>query len=246
MSPALAMTLCDQAYPIDGNHPITLIALHMASERIPAVDNAEFFRWYGPWIQPLPSDVAQIMAGMPAPWWIVGGWAIEVFTGQSREHEDIDIAIFRDDLPLLLEHLLPNYCVWSNRSGTLRPLRTPDELLEGCRQLWVRRDATSPWLFDLQLTPHEAATWISVRDDRIRRPLADSVFTHDGIDYLRPEIVLHLKARLNRPKDDSDFSAALSVLEADACAWLRSALEMTNPDHPWRERLSRLDPSEQL
>jgi Aminoglycoside-2''-adenylyltransferase len=201
------------------------------------VDSTEFFRWYGPWIQSLPSEVAQIMAGMAAPWWIVGGWAIEVFTGRSREHEDIDVAIFRGDLPILLDHLLPNYCVWSNLSGTLRPLRTPNELLEGCRQLWVRRDATSPWLFDLLLTPHEADTWISVRDDRIRRTFAETVFTHDDIHYLRPEIVLHLKAKLNRAKDDSDFSAALSLLESDACAWLRSALEIANPDHPWLERL---------
>jgi hypothetical protein len=112
-----------------------------------------------------------------------------------------------------------------------------NELLEGCRQLWVRRDARSPWLFDLLLTPHEADTWISVRDDRIRRTLAESVFTHDGIHYLRPEIVLHLKAKLNRSKDDSDFTAALSLLESDACTWLRSALKITNPDHPWLERL---------
>lgn len=201
------------------------------------MEDAEFFRWYGPWIQPLPSEIARIMAGMAAPWWIVGGWAIEVFTGQSREHEDIDVAIFRGDLPSVLDHLLLNYCVWSNLSGTLRPLRRPDELLEGCRQLWVRRDAESPWLFDLLLTPHEADTWISVRDDRIRRTFAESVFTCDGIDYLRPEIVLHLKAKLTRPKDDSDFTAALSLLESDARAWLRSALEIANPDHPWLERL---------
>jgi hypothetical protein len=90
------------------------------------VDDAEFFRWYGPWTQLLPSEIAQLLAGMAAPWWIVGGWAIEVFTGQSREHEDIDVAIFRGDLPIVLGHLLPNYCVWSNLGGTLRPLWTPD------------------------------------------------------------------------------------------------------------------------
>lgn len=179
------------------------------------------------------------MAGMAAPWWIVGGWAIEAFTGQPRAHEDIDVAIFRGDLPRVLNHLLPQYCVWSNASGTLRPLRTPDELLVGCRQLWVRRDATSPWLFDLQLTPHEADTWISVRDDRIRRPFVKCVFTHNDILYLQPEIVLHLKARLTRPKDERDFSTAVAVLQPDACVWLRSALELTNPGHPWLERLER-------
>jgi hypothetical protein len=206
-------------------------------KRIAPVNKAEFLRWYGPWTPPAPFEVAQIFAGMAAPWWIVGGWAIETFTGQSREHEDIDVAVFRGDLPILLDQLLPNYCVWSNRSGALRPLRTPDELVEDCRQLWVRRDGASPWLFDLLLTPHEADTWISIRDDRIRRPFAETVFTHDGIHYLRPEVVLHLKARSSRAKDDGDFSAAVAMLEADARAWLRSALRLVNPDHPWLERL---------
>jgi hypothetical protein len=82
-------------------------------------------------------------------------------SGQSREHEDTDVAVFRGDLPAVLHHLIPNYCVWSNLSGTLRPLRTPEELLEGCRQLWIRRDSGSPWLFDLLLTPHESDTRIS-------------------------------------------------------------------------------------
>lgn len=201
------------------------------------MDDAEFFRWYGPWTQPPPAEIAQILGGLAAPWWIVGGWAIEAFTGRTRAHDDIDVAIFRGDLPAVLDHLLPNYCVWSNFSGTLRPLRRPEDLLEGSRQLWVRRDALSPWLFDLLLTPHEADTWISVRDDRIRRDIAQALFTRDGVRYLRPEIVLHMKARLSRPKDDGDFSAALGLLDDEARAWLRSALEITNPEHAWLARL---------
>ena len=179
------------------------------------------------------------MAGMSSRWWIVGGWAIEAFTGQTREHEDTDVAIFRGDLPVVLDHLLPNYCVWSNLGGTLRPLRTPDELLEGCRQLWVRRDSGSPCLLDLLLTPHELDTWISIRDKRIQRPLAESVFTsEDGIRYLKPEMVLHLKAKLIRPKDRRDFTAVFPLLEPNARVWLRTALEIANPDNPWLERLS--------
>ena len=178
------------------------------------------------------------MTGTAFPWWIAGGWAVEAFTGQPREHEDTDVAIFRDDLPSVLDHLLPNYCVWSNQSGTLRPLRTPDELLESCRQLWVRQDAKSPWLFDLLLTPHESDTWISVRDARIRRAYAEAVFiAANGVRYLKPEIVLHLKARLSRPKDNHDFTAVLPSLDADARAWLRTALEIANPDNLWLKQL---------
>jgi len=89
-----------------------------------------------------------------------GGWAVDAFTGVPREHEDIDVAFFRVDLPVVLERLSPELCVWSNLSGTLRPLRKAEDLLEGARQLWVRRDGDSPWLMDLAITPHEGDTWI--------------------------------------------------------------------------------------
>lgn len=203
------------------------------------MDDAEFFHWYGPWASLSPPDVAELMAGLSVPWWIVGGWAIEAFTGVRREHEDVDIAFRVADLPAVLDHLLAGYCVWSNHGGTLRPLREPGELLEGCEQLWLRRDGVSPWLADLLLTPNEGEEWVSKRDQRIRRPLSDSLFAGaDGIPYLRPEIVLHMKAKLARKKDDADFEAALPLLDEPARKWLREALELANPEIGWLRRLS--------
>jgi hypothetical protein len=84
------------------------------------------------------------------------------------------------------------------------------------------------------LRPAEAGTWISVRDERIRRTFAEAVFSHDDIHYLRPEIVLDLKAKLKRPKDDSDFNAAVSLLEADARAWPRLRWEPEPRPYPPR------------
>ena len=88
-------------------------------------------------------------------WWIVGGWAIDAFTGRPREHHDIDVGFFRADLGAMLDHLAPTVCVWSNASGTLRPLTNADDLLPDCRQLWVRRDGASPWILDFAMTPHD-------------------------------------------------------------------------------------------
>src|SRR6476469_3911174 len=106
-------------------------------------EDAEFYRWYGPWATSTPAQVAELLAGIGVRWWILGGWSIDAFTGRSRVHEDIDIGFLRSDLPAVLEHLLPTHCVWSNAGGTLRPLRTPQELRDGCRQLWGRKDGTS-------------------------------------------------------------------------------------------------------
>jgi hypothetical protein len=41
-----------------------------------------------------------------APWWIAGGWAIDVFRGQtSRPHTDLDVGILRVDAPTVLQAL---------------------------------------------------------------------------------------------------------------------------------------------
>lgn len=201
-------------------------------------EDRDFYRWYGRWRPLTPRGVARLMSGSGITWWVIGGWAIDAFTGQPREHEDIDVAFFRQDLPVLLDHLAPRYCVWSNLGGTLRPLRKPEELLEGARQLWVRRNGDSPWLFDLAMNPHDGETWISVRDDAIRMPITQATFlADDGIRYLRPEIVLWMKARFERAKDDRDLANVLPLLEAERATWLRQKLEDKHPGHRWLKLL---------
>jgi hypothetical protein len=201
-------------------------------------EDLDFHRWYGRWATVAPAEVAAMLAGVEAPWWIVGGWVIDAVTDEPRPHDDIDVGFFRSDLPRLLERLAPAHCVWSNASGSLRPLRHADELPADCRQLWVRRDGDSPWLVDLAMTPHDGMTWVSVRDDRLRLPLDRATFIgRDGIRYLRPEIVLHHKARHRRAKDDRDFERTLPFLDSNARAWLDRALRLVHPGHPWLGRL---------
>lgn len=203
-------------------------------------EDADFYRWYGAW-QPLgPAQVAERLEGLDARWWIVGGWAVDAFTQAPREHEDIDVAFFRADLSAVLARLSPELCIWSNLSGTLRPLRRAEDLLEGARQLWVRRDGDSPWLMDLAMTPHDGDTWISPRDDRIRRPFEDATFVAaDGLRYLRPELVLFMKARVARAKDDHDLAKILPLLEPDVRSWLRNAIELVHPGHRWLADLAQ-------
>ena len=201
-------------------------------------EDRDFYRWYGPWAPYAPAEVARTLDGLSAPWWIVGGWAVEAFTGVPREHEDVDVAFLRRDLPVVLEHLAPSLCVWSNLQGTIRPLRKPEDLIDGSRQLWVRPDGTSPWVMDLAMTPHDGDTWIANRDDRVRRPLADATFrAADGISYLRPDLVLFMKAKFARPKDERDLEVCLPRMAADDRAWLREAIGLVHPGHPWLERI---------
>lgn len=51
-------------------------------------------RWQ-PWHS---QEVTTFFAALLVPWWIAGGWAIDLFLGrQTREHQDIDVLILRRD-----------------------------------------------------------------------------------------------------------------------------------------------------
>ena len=80
-------------------------------------EDREFYRWYGPWDSLTPHEVARLLTGLAAPWWIVGGWAIEAFTGRSRAHEDIDVAFFKADLPVVLEPSCGQACASGRTSA---------------------------------------------------------------------------------------------------------------------------------
>jgi hypothetical protein len=201
---------------------------------VPVVPDEEFYRWYGDWASVTPREAAGLMNGAGVRWWVVGGWAVDAFTGTPREHEDIDVGFFRSDLPVILAHLNRDLCVWSNLSGTLRPLRAPEDIQDGARQLWVRRDAQSPWLLDLAMTSHDGDTWTSPRDARVRLLFEDATFeAADGIRYLAPELVLYMKARMARPKDEADLERILPRLAPDASDRLRAWLELVHPGHRW-------------
>ena len=203
------------------------------------VPDEEFFRWYGTWAPVSPRAAAGLLDGAGVRWWVVGGWAVDAFSREPREHEDIDVGFFRKDLPAILAHLNRDLCVWSNLSGTLRPLREPDDLLDGARQLWVRRDAQSPWLLDLAMTAHHGETWISPRDERVRLSFGEATFEgDDGVRYLAPELVLFMKARVARPKDDADLDRLLPRMTPAARDRLRGWLELVHPGHRWLSRVS--------
>lgn len=200
----------------------------------------EITRLYGPWLTRTPADVAQLFDGYPGRWWIAGGWAIEAFTGVRRDHGDIDPSIPRHELPRLRRHLAGQMDLWAADQETLRlllPEDTPDDadedLPETCENVWARRSGADPWQYDIILTRVRPDTWVFKRDPRITRPLAEIVWSRDGINYLRPEIQLLHKARGLRPKDQADFDAAWPLLDPDDQAWLRDAVTLTQPDHPW-------------
>jgi hypothetical protein len=194
----------------------------------------------GPW-QPLaPGAVATLFAEFGVPWWIAGGWAIDLFLGRpTRAHGDIDVLVLRRD-QLAVQRVLAGWDLHAaDPPGKLRPWRPGEVLPAEVHDVWCRRRPDAPWCLQLMLDVDDGDDWVFRRDRRVRRSVAGLGRTSaDGIPYLAPEVQLLYKARpAPRPKDEADFAAALPLLPPERRAWLRDALDVCAPAHPWRRRL---------
>ena len=181
-----------------------------------------------------PHDFATRMEGADFPWFVAGGWAIDLFLGtRTRDHEDLEIAV-ASSLFETLPPRFPEFDFWVPQ-GERKLARMSTETLAGeSHQTWAYERAAQVWRFDVFREPHDGDTWICRRDTSVRRPYPE-VFevSADGIPYLRPEICLLFKAKAVRDKDQADFEAVLPRISSAQRAWLHTALERVHPDHDW-------------
>jgi hypothetical protein len=202
----------------------------------PTKEDLAFTDVYGDWDPLTPAELREHMAGFPAPWWVVGGHAIEAFTGVRRVHEDIDLVVFSDDVPALRAQFDGVFHLWSNHGGTFRVIdEKHPEPLHPLSQVWMRVDARSPWRVDCPLNPRKDGRWVSKRDDTFVADLDEVTWVaEDGVRYLNPEVVLHFKAAHARVKDVVDRDNVLPLLNNERRAWLADAVRRTYPDHAWQ------------
>ncbi|MET8148665.1 nucleotidyltransferase domain-containing protein [Actinoplanes sp. NPDC049668] len=183
-----------------------------------------------------PAVAARRLAGLAAPWYVAGGWAIDLFVGgPPRVHDDLEIAVPAGRFALV-PPLLPNCDFWVPQGeGRLAPM-TSTALAGESHQTWVCQRSAGVWRLDVFREPHAGDTWICRRDEaRIQRPYAEIIrYTTDGIPYLIPEVVLLFKAKAARPKDEADLARALPLMTSPQRAWLRKALEVVHSGHAWQ------------
>src|SRR5690242_21223242 len=78
-----------------------------------------------------------------------------------------------------------------------------------CHQVWVRRDARSPWRLEFLVDRASTAEeWVFKRDHSVRVPWDRALHQLGGVTYLRPELALLFKAGQDREKDREDLAAA--------------------------------------
>ena len=199
--------------------------------------DADLKAW-DPWA---PAECAARLAGVDARWCVVGGWALDLFVGETtRAHGDLEIAVPREEFAPVRD-ALADYEFFIADSGKLWPLDTSDELFNTRHQTWVRDPATMTWKVDVMREPGAVDTWVFRRDERIRRPYADVVLrTTDGIPFMRPDLALLFKARDPRAKDDADFARVAPLLAPDDKHRLAETLVALYGDtHRWLDQLRR-------
>jgi hypothetical protein len=177
------------------------------------------------------------------PWWIAGGYAIELFVGRHlRHHGDIDVLLLRRDQHFVHEVLIGWDIHAADPPGRLRRWEAGEVLPEHVHDIWCRENPSAPWRVQIMFDRAVGALWVSRRDPQVRRAVADmGRASAQGWPYLAPEIQLFYKAKpSNQPeKDEVDFAAAVPLMDPAQQGWLDNALKLTLPDHPWRRALQR-------
>jgi len=181
-------------------------------------------------------EVARLMRGFPRPWYIAGGWAIDLFLRrETREHDDIDVAILRKDQAELRTHLAA---------------RAFEKVVDGQRLPWldgewldlpvheVHTTSETRARVEFLLNESSGAIWQFRRNPAITRRLdLTGMRTSAGVPFLVPEIVLLFKAKALGARDARDFDLTQSRLRAEPRRWLKHALETCHPGHTWIARL---------
>ncbi len=195
---------------------------------------------FGAWQSWQPNEVAQLFSALAIPWWIAGGWAVDLFLGeQTRNHEDIDVQFLRRDqqnIRALLQgwdvqeaHPATPLNSWPFHEWKLGALLSPE-----VHDIWCRPKKTDPWAIQLMVTDTHDDQWLFRRNAQISGSLSTIGYvTDDGIPYLAPEIQLLYKAQSLRPKDEADFAKVLPYLDQRSRRWLAQALAVVHPHHSW-------------
>ncbi|HMK22277.1 MAG TPA: hypothetical protein VK466_08070 [Terriglobales bacterium] len=187
----------------------------------------------GQWQPVHPREARSLLGQISAPWWVAGGWALDLFIGQQgRPHKDLDIGILRRDLRPVLA-ALSGWEFFAAKGGELFGPVTAD-VREDVNSLWGRRVATSEWVLELMLDDSEGDQWVFRRDRRIRRAVDTAIrYDSERTPYLVPEIQLLYKASHIRPEDNLDFERVSPYLDDPSRRWLSGALGQLDRQHQW-------------
>lgn len=199
-------------------------------------------RWYRQEVRFAPlQEALKELQGFHRPFIVSSGWAIDLHLGHvTRVHHDIDITLYRSDQLELQAYMTERGWIFlAPHDGHFEPWPQHMRLELPRHQVHAHKEGR---LIDFLLGEVNGNIWRFRRHPAIIRTLDRlRLWTEEGIAYLAPEVVLLYKSSHAdsdpRGKDQADFDAVVEQLEPERKAWLRWALTVYKPGHPWHERL---------
>lgn len=182
-------------------------------------------------------NIIQLMKTFDRPWAICGGWALDLFLGQqTRLHDDVDVAILRQD-QLRLQKFL-RYRGWTTaiaHEGQLASWADEEYLELPLHSIWCKHTKYQPDFVEILLNEADATHFLFRRDLSVMRELAWAFLqTGDSIPILAPEIVLLYKAQqAEEEKNMFDFQVSVAGLYPEQRQWLKLSLLHLHPNHVW-------------
>jgi hypothetical protein len=185
---------------------------------------------------------AEIMADFNKPWFIAGGWAIDLHLDQvTRPHDDVEIAIFRRD-QLDIQSYLSGWVLEKVVPGPTpdrQEWKTGEEITPPIHEIHAFRGNDSTEELEILLNESAGKSWVYRRNSEIVYPLSKiGRLSSEGIPYLCPEVALLFKAKKPGPKDEADFYRTYPTLNRESRMWLRDSIRTCHPEHPWLTILS--------
>lgn len=181
------------------------------------------------------------LRGLNCRWGVCGGRAVDLFVNRvTRQHADVDIAFLRGDQHVVLPHLLAHgWSLSTANAGELTPWKPNERIEFPIHCIWCRKESEIPAFIEVLLNESAGEDFVFRRSVDILLPLSRTfIKSKSGIPILAPEIVLLYKSKGDlTPKSAHDFDHAVDSLESMQRWWLRDALQVVSPMHPWIERL---------
>lgn len=178
------------------------------------------------------------MEGFQKPWFIAGGWVVDIAQGRvAREHDDIDICIYREDVNEALRYFegwdIKVAVPGENRLVDYEQLN--DLLLPRyCLHLFRGKD-----FIEILLTEREENDVLFRKNKEITMNITDfALKDRDGRPYVNPVWQLLFKSSSPRDKDNDDFLNCLPIMTDQQKKWLTKGLRIMKPESEWIQRLS--------
>ncbi len=184
-----------------------------------------------PWT---PAQLQRKLEGISAPWYIAGGWALDLWLGyETRAHEDLEFCVLRKDFDAF-RNVFALFDIYAAHDGNVARLADDEKPSPEIAQFWILEIAVRAWRADLMIEPGDSQSWQYKRDHSVQRQRSIMVeISPDGIPYLNPAGVLLFKAKRCCAKDEIDFQNALPKLALSDRKWLKETLIQQHPEHFW-------------